>query len=386
MTTIDSPARSDVPFVDLWSLNSVHEEEFVGALRRVLATSDFGCGSEVEAFEGALAAAVGTQHAVGVNSGTAALQLMLLGLGIGPGDEVVIPANTFFATAEAVVAAGAVPILADPDLETALVSAEAIDAACGPRTAAIIGVHLFGQPVDVAGYRDVADRRGLAFLEDAAQAIGASSVDARAGSFGRGAAFSFYPAKNLGALGQGGAVTTDDPELARQVRMLRSHGELERYTHHRMGFNERLDGLQAAFLSVKLPYVEADLQRRELAVARYDEAVAEMRGCRRLTVRADVRSAHHLYVVRVDDRDRVRDEMSRDGIATGVHYPVPIHLQPAWAECGRGAGTSFPNADRLAGEMVSLPLFAGITTEQTSRTVESLSAALAGRADTTKRA
>lgn len=372
---IDGATGHDViPLVDLADVNAEYEEAYVHALRRVLRSSDFGVDGVVVEFEEELADFVGVDHAIGVNSGTAALQLLLTAAGIGPGDEVILPANTFFATAEAVVAAGARPVLVDPDLETALVPPHAVGPAIGPRTAAVIAVHLYGQPVDVCGYRREVAGRGIEIFEDAAQAIGAHVGGASAGSLAKAAGFSFYPAKNLGALGQGGAVTTDDDDIARQVRLLRSHGEGERYRHVRMGFNERLHGLQAAFLQAKLPNVGRDLARRERVVERYDRAVASIPGCDRIAVREHVRSAHHLYVVRVPERDRVLASLRRDGVMAAVHYPVPIHLQAAWAEFASDA--AFPNAERLARESISLPLWPGMTDVQVDRCVDALTRAV----------
>lgn len=371
------PGRTPIPLVDVRAQNAPLEEQFVQALREIIDHSDYGIGTAVERFEEQLAELVGVRHAIGVNSGTAALQLLLLALDVGPGDDVILPANTFFATAEAVVAAGARPVLVDPDLDTALASPAAVEDAVTSRTAAIVGVHLYGQPVDVDGYRAVAERCAIPFVEDAAQAIGAESGERRAGGFGTAAGFSFYPAKNLGALGQGGAVTTDDPEVARSVRMLRSHGEEERYIHGRMGFNERLHGLQAAFMSVKIPHVEDGLVRRERAVAEYDELLTGLAHCARVMVADGVRSAHHLYVIRVPDRDGVLADLRADGVGAAVHYPIPIHRQPAW---DAGRDRPLPNAERLAAEVLSLPLFPGITSDQIAYCVESLERALERRA------
>ncbi len=366
--------NNPIPLIDVRAQNEHIEEQLVDLLRRTITNSDYGTGPAVEEFEQQLAEFTGTREAVGVASGTAALDLLLRGLGVGRGDEVVLPANTFFATAESVISAGAEPILVDPDLATANASADAVAAAITPRTAAIIGVHLYGQPVDVPAYRALADRHGLAFVEDAAQAIGAETDDGRAGSFGRAAGFSFYPAKNLGALGQAGAVTTDDRQLASAVRSLRSHGEATRYTHEAMGLNERLDGLQAAFLSLKLPFVEKWQAQRSAAVARYDERVARIPGCTRIEVRREVRSAHHLYVVRVPHRDALLTHLRDDGVGAAVHYPIPIHRQPAWARMP--VPGPLPNAEQLAGEVISLPLYPEITTEQIDYCVDALGEAI----------
>ncbi len=368
------PEITPIPLVDVRAQNAPFEGQYVDVLREIIGSSDYGVGDAVERFEEQLADLVGVDHAVGVASGTAALHLLLLALDVGPGDDVVLPANTFFATAEAVAATGARPVLVDPDLDTALASPAAVEAEVTSRTAAIVGVHLYGQPVDVDGYRDVAARCAIPFVEDAAQAIGAEAAGRRAGGFGTAGGFSFYPAKNLGALGQAGAVTTDDADVAREVRMLRSHGEEERYTHARMGFNERMHGLQAAFLSVKLPHVDDGLVQRERAVAEYDERIAGVEGCTRITVSDDVRSAHHLYVVRVPARDAVLADLRADGVGAAIHYPIPIHRQPAWDWSRRSA--PLPNAERLADEILSLPLYPEITSAQIEYCVESLERAL----------
>lgn len=375
MTNSQLLSASAVPFVDLRAVNEPFEDDFIDAFRQILAQSDFGHGPAVARFEASLAELVGVDHAVGVSSGTAALQLALIGAGVGPGCEVILPANTFFATAEAVLGAGADVVLVDPDLDTALASPEAVEACVGPRTAAVIGVHLYGQPVDATAYRRIAEKHHLFFLEDAAQAIGATCEGKPAGSLGTAAALSFYPSKNLGALGQAGAVTTNDGALAREVRLLRSHGEEVRYTHLRAGFNDRMDGLQAAFLSVKLPYLDAAQRQRDAAVIQYDALLADVPGCRRIVVRDGVRSAHHLLVVRVAARDDVLAALHAQGVMAAVHYPTPIHLQPA---CARLAPPgSLPNAERLADEIISLPLFSGISATQIERCVTSLRAALA---------
>jgi dTDP-4-amino-4,6-dideoxygalactose transaminase len=374
VTTDELVTHSDVPFFDVLASNKPLEDELTEAFRRVLAESDFGSGPAVEAFEASLAELVGTEHAVAVNSGTAALQLALIGAGIGPGCEVIVPGNTFFATVEAAMGAGADVVLVDPDLDTALASANAVEAAVGPRTAAIIGVDLYGQPVEAAAYRRVAERYGLLFLEDAAQAIGAWCDGEPAGSLGAAAGFSFYPSKNLGALGQGGAVTTSDSTLAREVRLLRSHGEEVRYTHVRAGFNERMHGLQAAFLTVKLPHLEPLQRQRDDAVARYEALLSTVPDCRRIAIRDNARSSHHLLVVRVPDRDRVLATLQTAGVMAAIHYPTPIHLQPACA--GLAAPGSLPNAEQLSKEIMSLPLFPGITDAQIDRCVDTLRAAL----------
>jgi dTDP-4-amino-4,6-dideoxygalactose transaminase len=359
-----------VPLVDL---NAVHEpmlDDLRTAFDRVVSSGLFSSGGEVEQFEERLAELAGVDHAVGVGSGTAALQLMLMAAGIGRGDEVILPPNTFVATAEAVIHAGAVPVFVDVDLGTALVDAEAVAAEITPRTAAIIGVHLYGQPVPADALRALARRHGLLFFEDAAQAIGAAWHGDPVGGLGAGAAFSFYPGKNIGALGEGGAVTTDDGEIARQVRMLRSHGESAKHVHDAVGFNERMDELQAALLSVKLSRNAETQQARDEAVGWYAAGLSEVPGIRQFSCPSGARHVHHLMVVEIleADRDRVLDGLHTRGIGAAVHYPVPIHRQPAY----RQFNASCPNAERLAGSIVSLPLYPGMTRTQVDRCLESL--------------
>lgn len=363
-----------VPFVDFGAVHATMADDLRAAFERVLASGTFVGGDEVARFEHQLAAHLGVRHAVGVGSGTAALQLALVAAGIGPGDEVVIPANTFFATAEAVVAAGASPVLADVDEDTALLDADAAAAAITRRTAAIVMVHLYGQPADARRLAPLARARGLFVLEDAAQALG-SALDGRpAGTLADAAAFSFYPSKNLGALGEAGAVTTDDTTLAKRIELLRSHGEGPRYVHRVAGLNERLDALQAAFLSVKLAHLEEDQAARDAAAGRYHGRLADLGPVRLLRETAGARHVHHLLVVRVPQRDRVLGSLRRGGIMAQVHYPAPIHLQPACPHLGRPG--QFPVAERLAASVLSLPLFPRMTTAQVDGVCDALARSL----------
>ncbi len=344
------------------------------AFERVLASSSFVGGAEVERFEQVLAEQVSVPHAVAVGSGTAALHLALGAAGVGAGDEVVLPPNTFFATAEAVFATGATPVLADVDPNTALLDPDAVEAAITPRTAAIAAVHLYGQPVDADRFRAIADRHGLFLLEDAAQALGAAWRGRPAGSLGAAAGFSFYPAKNLGALGDGGAVTTADAELARRVRLLRSHGEHPRGVHVVPGFCERMDELQAAFLTAKLPYFQAAQAARRQAVARYRQRLATMEEVGLLETAPGACHAHHLLVARVPRRDAVLAEMHALGVGASVHYRTPIHRQPACPQLGdKGA---FPHAEALAANVLSLPLYPGISDELVDHCADALATAV----------
>lgn len=360
-----------LPLVDLPRFHRPLMNELREAFERVVRNASFIGGPEVENFERGLANYVGVSQAVGVASGTGALHLALRAAGIGTGDEVVVPAMTFFATASAVIQAGATPVLADVDIRTGLLDPVAAEAAIGPRTRALIAVHLYGQPVDADRFRSLADRHGLLFVEDAAQAIGAAWEGRPVGSLGDVAAFSFYPGKNLGGLGDGGAVVTNIIGLADRLRLLRAHGEAEKNLHVEWAFNERLDGLQAAFLSVKLRHLPSAQTARDAAAAYYRRLLAGVDGVGLLETVPGARHVHHLLVVRVHNRDAVLAELHRAGIGAGIHYPRPIHLQPAWkGEEGRG---SFRAAESLADSILSLPLTAGMTAHEVERVVDTLS-------------
>jgi dTDP-4-amino-4,6-dideoxygalactose transaminase len=363
-----------IPLVDLAVVNDLVGGELRSAFERVLRSSAFTGGAEVEAFEHAFGAHLGVEHVVAVASGTAALHLALVAGGVGRGDEVILPPNTFFATLEAVVAAGATPVLADVDRSTALLDVDAAAAAITPRTAAIIPVHLYGQPVDADRFTALASRHGLLLLEDAAQAFGASWRDRPAGTIGSAAAFSFYPSKNLGALGDGGAVTTPDPALARSVRLLRSHGEERRHEHLVVGACERLDGLQAAFLAAKLAAAPRARDLLERAIERYRPQLEALPGVTPIATAVGAVHAHHLLVVRVPQRDRVLQLLHDAGIGAAVHYPTPLHHQPAARDLL--AAGRYPEAEALAGSILSMPLFPGISDAQIDRCVDSLMQAL----------
>jgi dTDP-4-amino-4,6-dideoxygalactose transaminase len=355
-----SAARHTVPFYDLAPVHGRLHDELRAAFDRVLQSGHFVDGEEVELFEAGLAGHVGSPDAVGVASGTAALQLALLAAGIGRGDEVVLPPNTYFATAEAVVATGARPVFADVDPHTALIDPAAVEAAITPATAAVVAVHLYGQPADMDALGNLARRYGLFLIEDAAQALGATWGGRQAGSLGGAAAFSFYPSKTLGALGDGGAVTTSDAALARRVRQLRDHGQVAKNVHGAFGFNERLDSLQAAFLTVKLAHLAEIQAQRLAAVSRYDSKLSELAAVERLQTSAPAGHAYHLLVMRVHPRrDALLETLRQRGVEAAVHYPTPIHLQPAFASVGGRPG-QYPAAERLADEVLSLPLFPGI--------------------------
>jgi dTDP-4-amino-4,6-dideoxygalactose transaminase len=364
-----------VPFVDLKTQGGRLLPEYEAALASVVGRAAYVMGPELRDFEAAFAEFCACPHAVGVSSGTDALALAYRAVGIGPGDEVILPANTFMATAEAVTHVGATPVLVDCLADTANIDPAAVAAAVTKRTKAIVPVHLFGQPADMDAVDAVATKHGLAVVEDACQAHGATHKGRPAGSLGTMAAFSFYPGKNLGALGDGGAVTTADADLAERVRILRNHGEKTKSQHVEVGYCFRLDNLQAAFLQIKLRHLADWNKARRAAARHYDGLLAGVPGVTPVAERPDVEGVYHLYVVQVDDRESVRARLDESGVDTGVHYPVPIHLQPAYAHLGYKPG-AFPVAERLAGRIVSLPMFPEITTQQIESVVEHLGKAV----------
>jgi dTDP-4-amino-4,6-dideoxygalactose transaminase len=367
---------SDIPLVDLQAQHRQVAAAVAEGFRRVLESGAFILGAEVRAFEEAFARFCGVRHCIGVGNGTDALELMLRALGIGPGDEVIVPTNTFVATALAVLRAGARPVLVDCDQEFLLIDVEQVARALGPRTRAIFAVHLHGQVAPMDELAAVAGRAGVLVLEDAAQAHGARQHGRPAGSLGRAAGTSFYPGKNLGAYGDGGAVLTGDDAVAAKVRALRNYGSEVKYVHPEIGFNSRLDALQAVVLRAKLEHLAAWNAARARAARRYDERLAALPSVRRPATRPGNDHAWHVYVVRVPRRDVVLERLHAAGIAAGVHYPVPIHLQGAFTQLGHRRG-AFPVAEAAAGEVLSLPLFPEITAEQQARVVAELERALA---------
>ncbi|MFO1070022.1 MAG: DegT/DnrJ/EryC1/StrS family aminotransferase [Geminicoccaceae bacterium] len=361
---------SAIPFLDLGAMSAEIRAELDQAWDDVTGTSSFIGGRFVERFERSWADYCGRRHGLGTADGTAALELALRALGIGPGDEVIVPANTFIATVEAVLGVGALPVLVDVDPDTLLLTAAHVEAALTPRTAAVIPVHLFGQPCDMDAIGAVAAKAGLAVIEDAAQAHGASWRGRRVGSFGDLACFSFYPGKNLGAFGDAGAVVTDRDDLAARIRCLGNHGRdpaaAER--HLLVGRNQRLDALQAAVLSAKLPRLDAWNAARQRLAARYAKGLAGS-AARMVTVAEGAVSVHHLAVVQVEDRDAVRRALAAEGIATGIHYAIPCHLQPALAHLRTAP---LPVTEAAATRILSLPMFPHLTDAQVDRVVEAL--------------
>lgn len=367
-----------VPFLDLAAQSAEIADEVLPIWQRQLQDAAFIGGSEVAAFEDEFARFIGVEHAVGVSNGTDALELAFRAVGVGPGDEVVMPANTFIATAEAVSRIGAVPVFVDVDDAHLLIDPHAVEAAITSRTRAIAPVHLYGQTAPVVPLLDIAERHGLAVVEDAAQSQGAVSSEGRAGALGRVAATSFYPGKNLGAAGDAGAVLTDDPEIAGFVRTVAAHGSTVKYVHERIGMNARLDALQAPVLRAKLRRLADWNSRRAHAAARYADLLSGVDGVRLPEVVPGNDDVWHLYVVRVDERDRVLDGLAERGIGTGIHYPTPVHLTEAYAHLGGRAG-QFPVAERAATRILSLPMFPHLSADQQVRVADALRAAVGHR-------
>jgi dTDP-4-amino-4,6-dideoxygalactose transaminase len=362
----------NVPFLDLSAPWCELRDELDAAWRRVMDSGWYILGNEVAAFEEEFAAYCGVRHCIGVGNGLDALHLILRGYGIGPGDEVIVPSNTYIATWLAVTYAGATPVPVEPDEATCNLDPARIEAALTPRTRAILPVHLFGQPADMDAIRAVAGRHGLKVVEDAAQAHGARYGGRRCGSLGDAAGFSFYPGKNLGAIGDGGAITTDDDDLAARLRMLRNYGSSKKYVNEIAGFNSRLDELQAALLRVKLSRLDQWNDRRRAVAFTYLEALAGS-GLVLPTVPGWAEPVWHLFVVRSPERDAVTAKLDRNGIGWLIHYPIPPHLQGAYRYLGHGEG-SFPLSERLARESLSLPIGPHLTPEQSTEVVAVLSA------------
>jgi dTDP-4-amino-4,6-dideoxygalactose transaminase len=359
-----------IPFVDLRAQYDSIAEEINQASMAVLGRTDYILGRDVELLEEEFVAYCNAAYAVGVDNGTSALELVLRAYGIGPGDEVITAANTFIATALAISCVGATPVLVDIDPQTYTIDPTLIEPAITDRTKAIIPVHLYGQPADMDPIMEIARRHGLVVIEDACQAHGARYKGRRAGSLGHAAAFSFYPAKNLGASGDGGMVVTSDQDVAESLRMLRNYGQSEKYHHVLRGYNRRLDTLQAAILRVKLKYLDAWNAARRA----YAQAYA------RLLVDSEVvtpqeadyaESVWHLYVIRTANRVGLQAHLADRHIATGIHYPVPIHLQPAYHDLGYSPD-SFPIAERYAAEILSLPMYAELTGDMIERVAEAI--------------
>jgi dTDP-4-amino-4,6-dideoxygalactose transaminase len=372
-----------IPFLDLVTPHLELETELVDAVRNVITSAMFIGGPAVEGFEREFAEFCQSKYCIAVNSGTDALRFALMAAGIGPGDIVVTVPNTFAATVEAILQAGATPQFVDVDPETSNMSAEALRTHlrvhAGEPIKAIMPVHLYGQMCDMDAIMDIAQEHGLMVFEDACQAHGSEYLSKKenrwlkAGSIGKAAGFSFYPGKNLGACGEGGAVTTDDEALAQRVRMIRDHGQNKKYHHLIEGYNGRLDAMQAAILRIKLPHLRKWNENRRKAAENYNQLLKGVAGVKPPSEPRWSRGIYHLYVVRAQQRDEVQKHLTELNIGTGLHYPIPLHLQKAYEHLGYSQG-DFPVTEQLARELLSLPMFPHIQREQQAQVVEALAA------------
>ncbi len=361
----------NVPFLDLKSPYQELQAELDSAYRRVMESGWYILGEEVENFEREFAAYCGVKHCIGLGNGLEALHLILRAYGIGPGDEVIVPANTYVATWLAISYAGATPIPVEPDARTYNLDPQLVEQAITARCRAILPVHLYGQPADVDPICDIARRHNLKVIEDAAQSHGATYKGRRSGSLGDAAGWSFYPGKNLGALGDAGGVTTDDDDLADRVRVLRNYGSRVKYYNEVKGYNSRLDPLQAAFLRVKLPHLDEWNQRRKSIAAIYKKALSSMEGVGFPFVPDGMDPSWHLFVVRHPERDALQRHLTEAGIGTLIHYPVPPHLSKAYAEMGCKRG-DFPITEEIAQTVLSLPVGPHLQAEQIEAVVQSI--------------
>ncbi len=350
----------DVPFLDLSRHHEPIRDQVLAAWADIFDTSAFVSGSHVASFEASFAAAHDVSHAVAVSTGTAALELALRAIGVGPADEVVVPDSTFIATAEAVSNVGARPVFVDCDASANIDVDRATEAMARPGVKAALPVHLYGHPADLDPILAAADRHGVIVIEDAAQAHLATYKGTPVGGFGVAAGFSFYPGKNLGAPGEGGAVTTSDPALADRLRSLRDHGQTEKYLSDIVGGNARMMELVAAMLDIKMATLAVATEARRRVAARYAELLGGHPAIRLPQEAPWAKAVYNLYVIEVDERDRIRDLLTTRGVGTGLHYPVPLHLQPAYRDLGYGQG-DFPVAERHAERLLSLPMFGEMT-------------------------
>ncbi|MEG4996781.1 DegT/DnrJ/EryC1/StrS family aminotransferase [Microcoleus sp. B4-D4] len=384
-----------VPFVNLSLQHQPIQPQITETLGKIIERGDFILGQALAEFETAFAAASGVQYGVGVACGTDAIALGLQACGINPGDEIIVPANTFIATVIAVIQAKAIPILVDCDPETALIDLTAAETAITSKTKAIIPVHLYGQMVSPSQLLDFANRHDLIIFEDAAQAHLAEREGYRAGSFGKAAAFSFYPSKNLGCFGDGGMLITNDAELAKTMRTFRNYGALSKYLHTEIGTNSRLDNLQAAILNIKLPYLEQWNRDRNLAAQHYNTLLEPLKDKGIVPIANHSSSGHiyHIYAIQITeksplakpaptgaaptkriDRNTLQQKLAQEGIETGIHYPVPCHLQPAYQNLGNPG--DFPHAETLCQQILSLPIYPGLSNTQIEQVVGAIGRSL----------
>lgn len=379
---MESSVTTPIPFVDLSLQHQAIQDKITQAIHDVMERGDYVLGQAVTDFERAFATASGAQHGIGVASGTDAIALGLQACGIGPGDEVILPANTFVATLIGVLRAGATPVFVDCEARTALLDLMAAEKAITAKTRAILPVHLYGQMVSPHQLLDLASTYDLLIFEDAAQAHLAEREGYRAGSIGMAAAFSFYPSKNLGALGDGGMLLTQDEIVCQTMRSLRNYGATRKYFHTDAGTNSRLDSIQAAVLHTKLPYLTAWNEDRNRIARYYDDQLKSLRsdGILPLENQSGQGHVYHLYIIRITDscpidRVQLQTELEKQGISTGIHYPIPCHLQPAFRSLGYGDG-AFPQAERLSQEILSLPMYPGLTEAQVDTVVDTIKSAI----------
>lgn len=364
----------NIPLIDLKAQHQTLRTEINQAIQTVLDRTDFILGQDVTKFEEEFASYCGIRYAVGVSSGLAALELILLAFGIGPGDEVIVPAHTFTATAAAVTFSGAKPIFVDVNPDTWTIDPEKIEQAITPHTKAIIPVHLYGLPADMDEILAIAKKHDLIVVEDACQGHGSKYKGKLAGNLGHAAAFSFYPTKNLGACGDAGMITTNDERIAESARAMRNCGQRVKNVHEMLPFNHRMDNIQAAILRVKLPYLNQWLDARRRLAGLYNQLLAGMPLVTPLEP-AGYYHIYHLYVVRAQDRDGLQNQLKERGIGTAVHYPIPVHLQPFFLQNGQPQG-SYPIAEKLCGEILSLPMYPEMTDEQVEIVASEMKAVL----------
>ncbi|MGA1869146.1 MAG: DegT/DnrJ/EryC1/StrS family aminotransferase [bacterium] len=360
-----------VPFIDLIKTHTPLNQEILAAWEEILNTTRFVGGPHVDAFEDEFAGACGVKYAVAVHSGTDGIRLALLALGVKPGDEIITVPNTFIATTEAITQAGAKPIFIDIDPHTYNMDVNKIESAITAHTVGIVPVHLYGQPCDMDPICQIAKDKNLWVLEDACQAHLAEYKDKKAGSLGDAAAFSFYPGKNLGSCGEGGAVTTDNPDLAQTVRMLRDHGQARKYYHDREGYNARLSALQCAALRIKLKHLPSWTKQRQRNADKYTEYLQNINGVTLPFVPSWAKPVWHLYVILVENRDRIQSQLSDMGVSTALHYPIPLHLQKAYSYFAFDKG-AFPVTESCATRLLSLPMFPELTEDQIFHVAECL--------------
>lgn len=367
-----------IPFIDMKARHAPLKQEFLDAIGEVIDRGDFSGGAPVVQFEDDFAAYCGSAHAIAVGNGTEAIWLALLAMGIGPGDEVITVPMTFIATVEAILMSGATPVFVDIDERTYTIDPTALEKALTSRTKAIIPVHLFGQCAEMEPILDFARAHGLRIIEDAAQAHGAAYKNRKAGTLGDAGCFSFYPAKNLGAFGEAGAIITDDADIAGKLRILRNHGQSRKNHHPLMGWNSRMDSIQAAVLRIKLRHLDAENEARRSHARCYDRGLAGLPGVV-IPLTAPARThVHHIYAIRVSGRDLLCDVLAEKGVQCGRHYPVPVHLQPPCSVMGYRCG-DFPVSERCANEFMSLPMFPELTQEQIDCVVQAVEQALVSR-------